>query len=361
MHPLRPVLCLSMGLLLSGPASGSGDIHASGSFVSDAPGGTPPLMVNSSDLVSNLNADMLDGSHGTDFALKTELPDDGVLEINQDCAVNTGCFTGDSAGFPVSITNTTLNIARSFRLTSNLDVSGVATPEEVTAISVINSPGVIINLNGFSIQGPTTCTGLEGSELACSHMSSSITAGAGIFGGQALTVRNGAIRGMGGSGFFCNANCAVIDMHFSFNGRQGAHLAGNSLVSGSTFYRNAGDGLQTGFSSRVIANSADSNAGDGFELGDAGVIRNSTSMQNGGSGIVAFSGSLVVSNTARGNTSHGIDLTNSMALSNTLLSNIGAGLNLDSDSVARTNALWNDSLVGGNQMGDNWCETVLCP
>ena len=26
---------------------------------------------------------------------------DGVLEINQTCAVNTGCFEGDEAGFPV--------------------------------------------------------------------------------------------------------------------------------------------------------------------------------------------------------------------------------------------------------------------
>jgi hypothetical protein len=28
---------------------------------------------------------------------------DGVLEINQTCAEQTGCFTGDAAGFPVTI------------------------------------------------------------------------------------------------------------------------------------------------------------------------------------------------------------------------------------------------------------------
>jgi hypothetical protein len=28
---------------------------------------------------------------------------DGVLEINQTCAVQTGCFAGDTAGFPVTI------------------------------------------------------------------------------------------------------------------------------------------------------------------------------------------------------------------------------------------------------------------
>ena len=31
------------------------------------------------------------------------LASDGVLEINQTCAVQTGCFTGDTAGFPVTI------------------------------------------------------------------------------------------------------------------------------------------------------------------------------------------------------------------------------------------------------------------
>ena len=28
---------------------------------------------------------------------------DGVLEINQTCATQTGCFPGDSAGFPVTL------------------------------------------------------------------------------------------------------------------------------------------------------------------------------------------------------------------------------------------------------------------
>jgi len=28
---------------------------------------------------------------------------DGVLEINQTCAIQTGCFAGDTAGFPVTI------------------------------------------------------------------------------------------------------------------------------------------------------------------------------------------------------------------------------------------------------------------
>ena len=52
------------------------------------------------------------------FALATPaLASDGVLEINQTCAVQTGCFPGDTAGFPVKIT-----ASGSYRLTGNLVV-----------------------------------------------------------------------------------------------------------------------------------------------------------------------------------------------------------------------------------------------
>lgn len=44
---------------------------------------------------------------------------DGVLEINQTCAVQTGCFSGDTPGFPV-----TINATGSYRLTSNLNHGG---------------------------------------------------------------------------------------------------------------------------------------------------------------------------------------------------------------------------------------------
>ena len=40
---------------------------------------------------------------------------DGVLEINQACVVQTGCFAGNIPGFPVTIT-----VAESYRITGNL-------------------------------------------------------------------------------------------------------------------------------------------------------------------------------------------------------------------------------------------------
>jgi len=72
---------------------------------------------------------------------------DGVFEINADCAVF-GCFDGDSSGYPVTITN-----PGSYRLTGNLTTSNVDT----TLISV-SADSVTIDLNGFALIGPVTCS-----------------------------------------------------------------------------------------------------------------------------------------------------------------------------------------------------------
>lgn len=55
--------------VLSGTAAGAGDIQTDGALVSTATSG-PPLVVSSSDLVANLNADTVDGLHATDLATK---------------------------------------------------------------------------------------------------------------------------------------------------------------------------------------------------------------------------------------------------------------------------------------------------
>ena len=88
---------------------------------------------------------------------------DGVLEINHACAVNTGCFPGDTAGYPVSITT-----AGSYRLTSSLQGRVGVSAERVT-----------LDLNGFTI---------------------SSTGAAAISGGSFVTVRNGNVERASGVG-----------------------------------------------------------------------------------------------------------------------------------------------------------------
>lgn len=120
------------------------------------------------------------------------LAGDGVLEINQTCAVNTGCFAGDTAGFPV-----TLSAEGSYRLTGNLDVSGQPTPENVTAIE-ITADGVTVDLDGFSIVGPRAC---PTTPQACAPAENG--AGIGIDtlpGVRNTTVLGGTVRGMGSHG-----------------------------------------------------------------------------------------------------------------------------------------------------------------
>lgn len=82
---------------------------------------------------------------------------DGVLEINQACAT-TGCFPGDTAGFPVSIA-----VGGSYRLTSNLVVNGG------TAIAVSTTESTELDLNGFAIRGPGGCSG-QGGGVACTGL-----------------------------------------------------------------------------------------------------------------------------------------------------------------------------------------------
>ena len=75
---------------------------------------------------------------------------DGVLEINQTCVVQTGCFAGDTAGFPVTITT-----PGSDRLTSDLTV-----PDENTVGISVGTHDAGIDLNHFATLGPVTYSGI---------------------------------------------------------------------------------------------------------------------------------------------------------------------------------------------------------
>ena len=112
---------------------------------------------------------------------------DGVLEIDQACAMQTGCFAGDTAGFPVTIA-----ASGSYRLTSNLVVA--STTANGITMSVNN---VAVDLNGFSVTGPGSGTGI----------------GIQGFGTRfGYTVRNGFVRAMGGTGIELGRESQVRDV-----------------------------------------------------------------------------------------------------------------------------------------------------
>ena len=73
---------------------------------------------------------------------------DGIILIDQNRALAGSVTPGDTPGFPVTISQ-----SGSYRLAGNLTVPDANT----TAIS-ITADNVTIDLNGFSIIGPTVCT-----------------------------------------------------------------------------------------------------------------------------------------------------------------------------------------------------------
>ncbi len=195
---------------------------------------------------------------------------DGVLEINQSCALAAGgCFAGDSAGFPVTITGSAP--ARSFRLTGDL---GPIAPGD-SAIAVSTGP-VTIDLGGFRIFGVVACSGVPAS---CAPAGS----GSGITGGSDVTVRNGAIHGMGSDGVHLAWSSKVEDMSLYHNGGDAIELTGEGLVRGNVITSNGGDGIHCGAQCAIHDNTSTGNGGDGIEV-TSGSATGNTAALNGARG-----------------------------------------------------------------------------
>ncbi len=175
---------------------------------------------------------------------------DGVLEINQTCAVQTGCFPGDAAAFPVAIT-----ASGSYRLTSNLS------PAAADAIRV-GAEDVTIDLNGFRLVGTGCCTGISADDTPHVAVRNGVVRGFqfGLDMGahnrvENLTVRNCAATGiiMNGPGGFVRGN--IVTDNLADGLQMGSDVAygenqfsGNSrnVVGGRAFAVNLCDGTQCG-------------------------------------------------------------------------------------------------------------------
>jgi hypothetical protein len=238
---------------------------------------------------------------------------DGVLEINQACAINGGCFSGDEEGYPITIDG---SAGGSYRLTSNLIV-----PVDTNGVEV-NAPSISIDLNGFEI----VRSGCEGARSNCTPESGS---GSGVSVPNAtsygVSVRNGSITGMGEWGAFLNGQQAEA---------KGLRVRWNRI-----------DGIHTGVGSTISGNLAYENGADGIFANPGSTISGNTSYSNGSDGIGALSGCLVQRNTLRSNT--------------------GYGLNLGLDAAYRENVI-TDNTIGtvslGYNLGNNFCNTNdTCP
>jgi hypothetical protein len=196
---------------------------------------------------------------------------DGVIEINQASVKAAG-------GFPFAI-----NQSGSYRLTSNLDVTDVSArppgtlPENTTAI-VLKANDVTIDLNGFSIIGPTAC---GGSPVTCTPTGSGRGIDAESFVVIGTVVVNGTVRGMGKEGIILNEPSRVERVVARFNGGTGIFA---DAVTDCTAHKNGNRGIETRTATNCLAK----------ENGDIGIIAltafDCTAFTNGGSPQINASG-----------------------------------------------------------------------
>lgn len=260
---------------------------------------------------------------------------DGVLEINQTCAVQTGCVSGDAPGFPIVIDG---SAGRSYRLSSDLVLANA----DAEAIRIF-ADHVTVDLAGFEIRGPVSCTG---DPISCTP---GIGFGSGISaaGSAGVSVQNGSIRGTGGPGVVVGSQGEVKGLRVRSNLGVGIFAFDGSTVSDSTAHANGGPGIVVSAGSVLADNTSFRNALDGIFAGEGSTVSGNSAYDNGGDGIEAQTGSTLVGNTVRLNGGFGLNL----------LSKSGYRENVITDNAAGT--VNGTSLVN---MGNNACEgSTSCP
>ena len=299
-------------------------------------------------------------------ALAPSLADasDGVIEINQAKALAGEVTAGDAEGFPVTISE-----PGSYILTGNLTVA-----EADTSGIVILADDVTVDLNGFTIAGPLACTGPPNSgSVTCSGSAD----GAGVTGeptGYApenIVVRNGVVRGFGGSGvayFFGRIEqVRVISNRIGISIPIGLAINGNApgtAIVDCWIVRNEFSGIEAGDRALVKDNVVQSNGSVGIRAsGDSVIVGNTVDANEGSSGIDC-SGCMISGNTVTNNLGVGISGGFSLVRSNTVLNNTGLGLSILTSGFV-------DNVISGNgatvnpeaiSLGANSCNgTSVCP
>ena len=194
---------------------------------------------------------------------------DGVVLISQVQALAGNVTPGDAPGFPV-----TISVPGSYRLSGNLTV-----PDQNTTAILLNASNVTIDLNGFSIIGPTVCTGYP----TVTHCSNVVGAsGIGVYGQDYsnVTVFNGSVRGMGAFGVYLLGSGGSVDkVHADANGVTGIYVI-NGTVTGSTATGNGQRGFDVTVST-VSGNTATGNVYFGIAASCPSTVIGNTAYNNG--------------------------------------------------------------------------------
>ena len=295
----------------------------------------------------------------------------GRIEINQDIALQGGLAdsVADTPGFPVRITQ-----PGSYVLTGPLDL----TSEDLNTRAIeIQSDDVVLDLNGFTIEGPLSCGGV-GAGLTCSG--SGLGFGVLSF-AQNVSVTNGTVRSFSFAGLQLGDDCRVERVRLEGNGIHGLLTGERALVQSVIAVGNGGASSSPTLSAgiRVEHGSVVLNS-QAFENRNAGILEasvlgtpkggvlvsGSRVADNGSAGILLTGpGALVSGSTARNNGFQGVNVDGgSLIVGSTAVGNGSVGLLLNATSGFSHNVSAGNA--GGETLGGvgsaNVCGgTSTCP
>jgi hypothetical protein len=240
---------------------------------------------------------------------------DGRIEINQVIALAggvNGSLVADPPGFPVTISQ-----SGSYVLTGNL-----ANPSLETDSIHATVGGVTLDLNGFTVSGPRTCTSNDPDDCTGSGAGNGIV----LFGDS--SVKNGTVRahgnvgvllGLPGGGAFLVENVIVAQ-----NGSLGVLAAENAVLRDLVVVTNGSDGIGASHGVVIENCAVKHNDGEGLLLAGATVVRDNSIAENEGAGInslPAVNGHVIIGNVLLSNAGVGLAISDSVVRDNTLKGN----------------------------------------
>ncbi len=220
--------------------------------------------------------------------VETASASDGVLEINQACATGPGCFSGDSPGFPVTIT-----FGGSYRLTSDLSSNFLLGPPSADFIR-IDADHVHLDLNGFALRcrhilTGAPCTGSTVSGIHAIHGSA--------------WIGNGTIFGMPHKGIASSVSVSlrIEDLFVDQSASIGIEVGEGSRIERSVVQNSGIRCIQAFDDSILVGNTVRNCATVGIAAIANSIVRGNVATGCGGAGIAASEGSLVQGNTSASN------------------------------------------------------------
>jgi len=278
-----------------------------------------------------------------------------------------GITAGDTAGYPATISQ-----SGSFKLGSNL------TPPSTAGGIAITGSNVLVDLNGFTIDGGVSCSPNASYGVTCLGSGSSQTLIS--ITGRNVTIRNGFIRGsrnigvniaLAGTGaagivlddvvvsesfsagiYSTSDGVSLINTKSNLNHGEGMRaLSGVTLVN-AEFSWNSGFGaliMGEGSSDGVIASH---NTGVGFEQ-DGGTVRGGSFDFNGTGGYIGYG--TIAHSSATSNFDYGFNTIGGngvgLILDSNAYDNYGIGFQMSTSTCyARLNAAGNGAGAGGVQV-----------